>query len=186
MTADILPVDAGRILLRRLGASDLAVFQAYRNDPEVARYQGWDMMTDEEAREFLAEAESDPLLCAGRWCQIAIVLASSGALIGDIGLFVSQDERDAELGVSLKRSAQGQGLAAEAVTEAIRLVFGHTGADRVVGITDIRNRPSISMLQRVGMRKVAEQESVVKGETCSELVFAIMRAELAARDRTGE
>lgn len=180
MGADILPAVSGRIVLRRLDVSDLAGFQAYRRDPEVARYQGWETVTDDEARSFLADVAAGDLLEPGHWSQVAIALASNGELIGDIGLFVSESEDEAEIGVSLARSAQGQGLAAEAVDGAMRLVFEHTMVDRLIGITDIRNGPSIALLKRVGMRKVAEQESVVKGETCHELVFAVTRAETAS------
>ena len=185
MTADILPAISGRIVLRRLATSDLAAFLDYRRDPQVARYQGWEAMTDDEARSFLADVAGSPLLRPGHWSQIAVTRSDTDVLIGDIGLFVSEDESEAEIGVTLHRDAQGQGLAAEAVGESIRMLFGHTAADRVVGITDVRNGPSIALLQRVGMRQVGEQESVVKGENCSELVFAITRTELAAIDRTG-
>ena len=182
MTADILPATSGRIVLRRLATSDLAAFLDYRRDPQVARYQGWEAMTDDEAGSFLADVASSALLKPGHWSQIAVTRADTGVLIGDIGLFVSADEGEAEIGVTLRRDAQGQGLAAEAVGESIRMLFGHTAVDRVIGITDIRNGPSIALLQRVGMRQVGKQESVVKGESCSEFVYAMTRSDAARRD----
>ncbi len=179
MNQDILPSRAGRIELRRLDVSDLVEFQAYRRDPEVARYQSWEAMTDEEARFFLADVAGCELLRPGHWSQIAVARAESGALIGDIGLFVSADGTEAEIGVSLGRDSQGQGLASEAVLAAIRMLFACTAVERVVGITDIRNRPSISLLNRVGMHKQGEQESVVKGEACRESVYVITRGQAA-------
>lgn len=178
---EMLPSRAGRIVLRRLEISDLDEFQAYRNDPEVARFQGWETLSDNEAQAFLADVATGVLLEPGHWSQIAITLASTGALIGDLGLYVSADGAEGEIGVSLNRDSQGQGLAAEAVAEAIRLIFLHTAVGRIVGITDIRNLPSMSLLQRVGMRKTGEQESIVKDETCSEFIYAITRAEAAGR-----
>ena len=38
--------------------SDLAPFMAYRNDPEVARYQSWDFCDEQEARAFIREMDS--------------------------------------------------------------------------------------------------------------------------------
>ncbi len=177
MELDLLPRTAGRIALRRLRVADLAAFQAYRCDPQVARYQGWDTMSDDQARSFLADVAEGALLQPGHWSQIAIAGVPDDALLGDIGLFVSADETEAEVGITLRREAQGQGLAAEALGEAIRLLFDRTAVSRVVGITDIRNDPSVALLQRVGMRKAGVQESVVKGETCSEIVYAVTRAE---------
>ena len=175
--AEFLPSIAGRIMLRRLDVGDLDAFQAYRGDPEVALYQGWESTSDDEARGFLSAVATCGLLVPGQWCQIAIALATNNALVGDIGIFISSDASEAELGVSLCRPSQGKGLASEAMGEAIRLVFAHTTVDRVVGITDIRNEPSIALLKRVGMRKVGEQESEFKGEMCRELVFAVTRDE---------
>jgi RimJ/RimL family protein N-acetyltransferase len=43
---DGLPRGGGNCLLRRLSAEDLLLFQAYRSDPEVGRYQGWEPMDD--------------------------------------------------------------------------------------------------------------------------------------------
>ena len=180
---DPLPRRAGRIVLRRLAVADLPAFQAYRGDPEVARHQGWDTMTDDEARAFLADVASSALLEPGHWSQIAVARAEGGALIGDIGLFVAADETEAEIGVSLARTAQGQGFATEALREALRLLFECTAVGRIVGITDIRNGPSISLLERVGMRKSGKQDSIVKGEACSEFVYAVTRPEAAAFDR---
>ena len=178
MDLQVLPRTSGRIVLRRLGPGDLERFQAYRSDPLVARYQGWDTMSDDEARSFLADVAESPLLQPGHWSQIAIARAYDGDLLGDIGLFVSADGAEAEIGISLRREAQGQGLAAEAFGEAMRLLFDHTAINRIVGITDVRNLPSIALLQRAGMHKVGDQESVVKGEACSEFVYAITRPEL--------
>ena len=175
--AEILPSIAGRIMLRRLDVNDLEAFQAYRGDPEVARYQGWESTSDDEARGFLAAVATCGLLMPGQWSQIAIALVPGGDLAGDIGIFISADESEAELGVSLSRPSQGRGLASEAMGEAIRLVFAHTTVNRIVGITDIRNEPSIALLKRVGMREVGEQESEFKGEMCRELVFAVTRSE---------
>lgn len=175
MNSDLLPRPSGRVVLRRLRPSDLAAFQAYRGDPEVARYQGWETMTDEDAEAFLAAVAADRLLQPGRWCQIAIAAREDDALIGDIGICLAADGNEAEIGFTLSRQAQGKGLAREAVREALRLIFEHSPAERVIGITDARNLPSVRLLERLGLRKVEELESEFRGEACTEFVFAIAR-----------
>ncbi len=175
MSSTVLPRAATRILLRRLQASDLADFQAYRCDPAVALYQGWKTTSDAEALAFLNDVNKADLFPLGAWCQIAIAQRSDDRLIGDIGIFLSADGDEAEIGVSLSRQSQGNGLAREAVGEAIKLVFDHTNAHRVIGITDARNLPSIRLLQRLGMTKVEELETVFEGEPCTEYVFALSR-----------
>jgi len=166
-----LPREGGGVVLRRLAVADLAAFQAYRHDAEVGRYQGWSAMTDGEAIAFLAEMNGAVLLPPGAWCQIGIADADGLALIGDIGLRVAADGRQAEIGFSLRRESQGCGLATAAVRAATRMVFEHTTAERVVGITDARNAASIRLLERVGMRRVETAETVFRGEPCVEFTY---------------
>ncbi len=173
--AEPLPHRGPRIALRRLREADLTVFQAYRHDPETGRYQGWTPQPGEQAAAFLAQMARAPLFAPGEWIQLGIESRETGELIGDIGVRVEHDGRSAEIGFTLRPDARGAGFGAEAVGEAIRLVFAHTLADRVVGITDVRNTPSIRLMERVGMRKVATQESVVRGERCAEQVHEIAR-----------
>lgn len=176
MAGDLLPRTSGRVVLRRLGVSDLVEFQEYRRDPEVARYQGWQIVADTEAMSFLAEMATAELFRPGHWCQIGIEQASTGTLIGDIGLRIAADEAEAEIGFSLNRQAQGMGLAAEAVRESIRLVFEQTPVGRLIAITDARNLLAIRLLERMGMHKTGEQETVFKGEPCIEYIFDLSRS----------
>ena len=96
--------------LRRLAARDLHAFQAYRSDPEVGRLQGWVAQPDAEALAFLNEMSTAPLLAPGLWTQLGIADTATGELLGDIGLHLSADAREVEIGFSLARSAQGRGL----------------------------------------------------------------------------
>lgn len=173
--ADPLPRSAGAVLLRRLAASDLAAFQAYRLDPLVGRYQGWSPMSDAAARDFLVGLGSADLLQPGAWSQIGIADATGEELVGDIGLLLASDGTQAEIGFSLARHAQGRGFGSAAVRAAIALVFELTGAERVIGITDARNLPSMRLLQRVGMRQVESTSATFRGEPCVELTYSMTR-----------
>jgi len=163
--------------LRRLSGADLAAFQAYRTDAELARYQGWSAMPDSQARAFLDEMNKAPLFRPGEWAQIAIAEPHALALVGDIGLCLAEDSRHAEIGFTLARHAQRRGLATAAVREAIHLIFASTAVERIVGITDARNHASIALLERVGMRKVEEQTAEFRGEQCVEHVYALPRSD---------
>lgn len=162
--------------LRRLAAADLAAFQAYRGDPEVGRWQGWTPRPDDEALAFLNEMAAAPLFQPGRWTQLGIADAPAGELLGDLGIHLSADGREAEFGFSLARSAQGRGLATAAVREAIGMVFELTAAERIHAQTDARNTACIRLLERLGARLVARIATEFRGEPCVE-----MRYELAKR-----
>jgi ribosomal-protein-alanine N-acetyltransferase len=170
-----LPRLARPALLRRLRASDLAAFHAYRSDPAVCRYQAWSPMSEAEASEFIAEMETAPLCQPGQWAQVAIARAEDDALVGDMGLLVAEDLGLAEIGFTLSTAARGRGYAAAAAAAAIQLLFELTAVPRVVGITDARNAASVRVLERVGMSRVEAREVVFKGEPCVEWVYSIGR-----------
>lgn len=133
-------------------------------------------MSDTEAKSFLAAVNVTKLLLPGHWCQIGIANRSADILIGDVGICVAADQSQAEIGFSMARHAQQKGLASEAVREAIQLVFEHSDVGRIIGITDARNLPSIRLLERVGMRKFKEQETVFFDESCTEYFFTVLRS----------
>jgi RimJ/RimL family protein N-acetyltransferase len=123
---------------------------AYRNDPEVARYQSWDSLDDErEARAFIREAGSARAGVPGEWFGFAIESNETQDLIGECALRVDKDEPyRAEIGFTLAREHQGKGFASEAVSLLLDYAFGTLGLHRVVAIADCRNAPSVALLER--------------------------------------
>lgn len=174
-SSEPLPLRGGRVVIRRLAASDLQAFQAYRNDPAVGRYQGWRPQADSDALAFIVEMSSAPLFRPGHWVQLAIADAHTDCLIGDLGLLLAPDGASAEVGFTLAPPWQGRGLGSEAVGHAVRLLFRCTHAAEVVGVTDSRNAASIRLLERVGMRRTATRDVVFNGEPCIEHIYAIRR-----------
>lgn len=175
MSAGPLPHETPRLRLRRLAASDLRRFQAYRGDAELGRYQGWQAQDAAAALAFLQATAAASFCSAGEWFQLAIAERASDALIGDIGLHLHADTGVAEIGFTLARDAQGRGLALEAVQAAIALLWAHTPAQRVLGITDQRNQPSVRLLQRAGLRPYAMLDTVFRGQACVEQFFVLHR-----------
>jgi len=162
--------------LRRLEATDLPAFQAYRNDPDVGRWQGWTPKSDAQALAFLNGMAAAPLFQPGEWTQLGIADELTGQLLGDLGVYVSGDGDEAEFGFTLARAAQGQGIASAAVCEAVALVFDQTAVARIHAQTDTRNTACIRLLERLGAPLVQQIDTEFRGEPCVEL-----RYELASR-----
>lgn len=177
MIEDALPRTTDRLVLRRFAARDLAAFQAYRCDPEVGRYQGWSALDDAGAGAFLAGMAEAEIGVPGEWFQIAVADKPTDALVGDIGIGFDKDRAGVgEIGFSMARTVQGRGLGTEAVKAALALLFESGQVDVVEGITDARNAPSIRLLERVGMQLVRTQQTLFKGEMCTEHIYSIARA----------
>ena len=182
MDDGLLPREFAGGRLRRMRPSDRDAFQAYRSLPDLGRYQGWSPMSDAQALDFLVEVSQAPLFAAGEWVQVGIADAVSDALLGDIGLFVSEDGREGEVGFTLQPSAQGRGIATRAVAAALELLFSATGVERILGITDDRNLPSIGLLRRLGFEHVETRRVEFRGEPCTEQVYALARRTASLRE----
>jgi ribosomal-protein-alanine N-acetyltransferase len=179
MDETVLPREFPGGRLRRLRASDCEAFQAYRGIAELGRYQGWSPMSEAEALAFLDEAGRSPLFVPGDWIQLGIAEPASDRLVGDIGLYLSGDGSSGEVGFTLAPSAQGRGIASRAVREAVQLMLGATRVERILGVTDARNLPSIRLLERLGFGFVESRRVEFRGEPCTERVYALLRQNLA-------
>jgi RimJ/RimL family protein N-acetyltransferase len=175
---------AERIVLRRFRKDDLAAFVAYRNDPEVARYQSWSACSEAEGRHFITEMQESEPGRRGEWYQFAIALQSNGQLIGDCALGMKlEDERQAEIGYTLARAYQKQGYASEAIRTLLGYVFGTLKIHRVIAQVDCRNDPSVALLERLGFRREAHflQNFWFKGAYSDEYIYALLQAEYRAK-----
>lgn len=173
-------LETARLRLRRFTDADLPAFLAYRNDPEVARYQSWERITESEGRAFITRQRDLQPGTPGSWFQFALSLQTTGALIGDCALHVRDDDpRQGEIGYSLARAYQGQGYAIEAIRAMLAYAFETLALHRITATVDCRNTPSFNLLERVGMRREGHflQHAWYKGEWCDEYLYAMLRSE---------
>jgi RimJ/RimL family protein N-acetyltransferase len=172
-------ISTQRLLIRALDMGDLRAFLAYRNDPEVARYQSWNSIAEDGARHYLAECMASEPGVPGQWYQVGIALRETGELIGDMGLGINaQRPTEGEIGYTLSRACWGQGYGSEAVSALLDYAFTYLGLTRIKAVCDTRNEASFRLMEKIGMRRVGMERNVLfKGEYCDEYEYAIGRAE---------
>ncbi|WP_420594607.1 GNAT family N-acetyltransferase [Deinococcus sp.] len=138
-----------RLHLRPLALADAPAFAAYHTDPEVARYQSWDVPYSLAKAEALArESEAAPLL-GELWATL--MLLAGETMLGNLSLHLT-GHRTAEVGFTLAREHWGKGYALEGLNALLDWLF--TGADlhRVHASLDPRNERSAALLGRAGFR----------------------------------
>jgi len=177
---NFITLETTRLRLRHFVDSDLLAFMAYRNDPEVARYQSWESMSEPEARAFIqVQKEIQPGI-PGQGFQIAIELKATGVLIGDCYFTINRlDDLQAEIGFTLSHAYQRQGFATEAISCFLNYAFLTFNLHRIIAITDCENVASIALLERLGMRREGHflQNVWFKGKWGDEYLYAILREE---------
>ena len=177
---EFVTIETARLRLRRFGEADLPAFIAYRNDPDVARYQSWEGISEAEAVAFVREQQSAPAGEPGEGLQIAIERKDSGRMIGDCFFKVMEDDpRQAEIGYTLAREAQGRGFATEAVAALLTWAFPTFDLHRIIAIVDVKNTASVALLERLGLRREGHfRENIwFKGAWGDEYLYAILRDE---------
>jgi len=181
----ILHLETPRLNLRPFQESDLEAFLAYRNDPDVARYQSWDIpYLPEKGSQFIDLMKMSDPTSQGEWYQVAVELKPTGELIGDVAFCTMlHDEKQALMGYSLARPYWHHGYAFEAVGCLLQYLFDERGLHRVVAECDMENVASWKLLEKLGFRREAHlvENIFFKGTYGSEYHYALLRREWQKR-----
>lgn len=173
-------LETSRLRIRQFRDADLDTFLAYRNDPEVAKYQGWDVpYPREKALEFVAEMESKPLSVTGEWLQMTIEELESGQAVGDVAFFIKKEEPQAYVGCTIARPYWQKGYGSEAARRLLEYLFDELDLHRVIAITDVENVASFRTLERLGFRREGHfiENLMFKGKWASEYHYAMLKRE---------
>jgi RimJ/RimL family protein N-acetyltransferase len=156
---DFEPIETGRLRLRRSRPEDAEAISAYRSDPDVRRWQGWEHTDPEslraEIREMASRAPGDP----GGWVQLSVEDRETGRLVGDVGLSPAEGEPGViKIGYTIAPEFQGRGYATEAIEVLVAYAFERLGAEVVRAYASADNLPSIRVAEKIGMRLVERME----------------------------
>jgi aminoglycoside 6'-N-acetyltransferase len=153
------PILTEQLRLRRSVPSDAEAISAYRSDPEVRRYQGWERTDAEHVREEIQAMGGRAVGEPGGWVQFSLEERIGGRLVGDVGLSPADDAPDViKIGYTVSPAAQGRGYATEAVSALVRYAFDRLGAVTVRAYASEENVASIRVAEKVGMRLVERIE----------------------------
>jgi RimJ/RimL family protein N-acetyltransferase len=153
------PLITERLILRRSRPDDAETISAYRSDPEVHRFQGWERTDTQGVRAEIEEMASRVPGEPGGWVQLSVERREDGRLIGDVGLSPADGEPGVvKVGYTMSPAFQRQGYGAEAVGALVSFAFTRLGADVVRAYTSVQNVPSIRVAEKVGMHLVERIE----------------------------
>ena len=181
------PIRTRRLLLRRFEPDDLAAYHARRADPDVARYQDWELPYPMERAEKVVSTmvamdgpEND------KWWMAVVCDPETGEVFGDVGAELSWKGRSAEVGYTFAKEHWGSGYAAEAVEALVRYLFEELGVTRVSGTLHPDNAASAMVLERTGFLFEGETKSSfwVGDELSDDWIYGMTRLDWETwRDR---
>ncbi|CAC9974677.1 GNAT family N-acetyltransferase [Flavobacterium panici] len=175
-----LYIETPQLIIRHLSLSDLSDFHIYRSNPEVTKYQGFDVMTMEQAEDFITDNSSKYFGKAGEWVQYGIENRTTGKLIGDCAIKLDEyDPRIAEIGITISHLEQKKGYAKEVLLGILSFLFDEIKIHRVVEIVDAENIASINLLKSISFRQEGHfiENIFFKGKWGSEFQYAMLKKE---------
>ncbi len=156
-----------RLVLRRLGEADGAFILELLNEPSFIRNIGdKGVRSVADARRYIAEGPVASYLRHGFGLYL-VVLTESGAPIGICGLLKRDALADPDVGFALLPHYRARGYALEAAAAVMSHGRTELGLRRIVAVTRPDNRPSIRVLEKLGLRfdrmvRVAEDSPEVE------------------------
>jgi RimJ/RimL family protein N-acetyltransferase len=145
-------LETDRLQLRRFGPADAEFILELLNDPSFLRYIGdKGIRTLDDARAYL---EHGPIASYHRrgFGLYLVARRSDSTPLGMCGLLRRDYLPHADIGFAFLPAYCGKGFARESATAVIgqgREAFGLT---RLLAVTDVENRDSIRLLERLGFR----------------------------------
>lgn len=139
----------GRVALHPLRADDRALFEALYGDPQVMARVGAPLAAARRARAFrsaLADS-ADAHGCRRLWRIRAVGGGEAAGLLG-----LSRGAQGMEVGALLLASAQGRGLATEAIAVLAGAVFAAPGVDRLWARHRTDHAAAAALMRTLGFR----------------------------------
>ncbi|MEA1785116.1 GNAT family N-acetyltransferase [Arenibacter sp. GZD96] len=144
--------ETDRLKFRKLTEADMAVWQAFYEDPTSTAY--WN------------EPNSNPKIACCKWFEAtfqrydnrlggmnALIHKQSGMVIGQCGLLLQtmDDRKELEIGYAMLPEFRNQGYASEAAECCKNYAFTQHWATSLISIIHIANLPSQNVAKKLGM-----------------------------------
>jgi RimJ/RimL family protein N-acetyltransferase len=145
------PIRTERLLIRPFRLDDVGAIHAWRNDPEVAKYQDWLMPYPmEKAEKIVSELSQMEGPKDKEWWMAVIADPDTDEQLGELGAHLTWEGRNAEVGYTLAKTHWGKGFAVEALSALVQYLFEDLGVTRQYGMLHPDNSASAMVLERTG------------------------------------
>jgi RimJ/RimL family protein N-acetyltransferase len=145
------PIRTERLLIRPFRLEDVGAIHAWRNDPEVAKYQDWLLPYPmEKAERIVSELSQMEGPKDKEWWMAVIADPDTDEQLGELGARLTWQGRSAEVGYTFARANWGKGYAVEALSTLVQYLFEDLGVIRQYGMLHPDNSASAMVLERSG------------------------------------
>jgi RimJ/RimL family protein N-acetyltransferase len=180
VAAMVVPAPTPRLTFHEMTLDDLDDMAGLLSDPQVMRHYP-QPKTRQEARAWIAWNQR--LYREHGFGLWLLTLRATGEFVGDCGLTPQQVDgvTELEVGYHVRAALQGRGLATEAATACCDYARDVLGADRLIALIGLRNRPSQRVAEKLGL--ALERQTDNQGRWPSpQLIYAASLGQRRAPD----
>ena len=163
-----------RLRIRPMSAADVPALTEWMPDPSIYTYWGKGPSKGEKNPQLLFEKEAKPT----KSLHLGIALKDADQIIGDIWVYLIENDRMASVAVRLSSSYQGKGYGTEALSAITKFCFENTELKRLWTEVDTRNIASQKMLEKCGyMREGLIRQGKMVNTWCDYYIYGKLAAD---------
>jgi ribosomal-protein-alanine N-acetyltransferase len=168
-------IETGRLILRPLVSSDITALKEWMPDKSIYTYWGKGPGKSEKNPELMFEKGEKPT----KSFHLGIAEKESDKVIGDIWVYLIENDRMAQIAIRLSKPAQGKGYGTEGLSAMTKFCFENTELRRLWTQVDIRNTASCRMLEKCGYIKEGMiRQGKMVNTWCDYYVYGILASDI--------
>lgn len=169
-------IETKRIALRPLKESDVPVLQEWMPDKSIYTYWGKGPGKADKNPKLLFEKDEK----ATKSFHLGIVVKEEDKAIGDLWVYLIENNRMAKVAIRVAKDYQGKGIASEALKAMIEFCFTKTELQRIWSDVDIRNTASIKLLEKCGFRREGLiRQGMMVNTWCDYYIYGLLREDIS-------
>ncbi|MCR5066458.1 MAG: GNAT family N-acetyltransferase [Erysipelotrichaceae bacterium] len=173
-------IETGRLIIREMVPEDVVSLRQWMGDEEIYVYWGKGPSKAEKNPELLFEKEKR----ATKSFHLGIAEKPDNKVIGDIWVYLIENDRMASVSIRLAKTAQGKGYGSESLSAMTRFCFENTELKRLWAQADVRNIASWKMMEKCGYRRegLIRQGKMVN-TWCDYYIYGILKDEMESAEK---
>lgn len=171
-------IETDRLILRPMVSSDVPALKEWMPDKSIYTYWGKGPSKAEKNPELMFEKEDKPT----KSFHLGIAEKNSGKVVGDIWVYLIENDRMAQIAIRLSKAVHGRGYGTESLSRMTRFCFEKTELQRLWTKVDVHNTASVRILEKSGYtREGLIRQGKMVNVWCDYYIYGILSTDLTER-----
>ncbi|MBR0137465.1 MAG: GNAT family N-acetyltransferase [Erysipelotrichaceae bacterium] len=169
-------IETKRLTLRPMTVNDVPSLEKWLPDESIYTYWGKGPSKAEKDPRMLFEKKER----ATKSFHLGIATRETNQIIGDIYVYLIENDRMASLAIRIAKQHQGKGYGTESLRAMTRFCFEKTELQRLWAEADVRNIPSWKMLEKSGyLREGLIRQGKMVNSWCDYYLYGILKSDVS-------